>query len=93
MRYLHIRKRTNGAIKAKGGVTVAYEVNGNIVMYATAKCSKKDSYCKRTGRDIATGRFLRSFRGGTVDKHAKVVIVGASGKPIETIIHSLKGAA
>lgn len=86
MRYLHLRKRVNGTPKAKGGKTVAYEVTGNLLTLAYAKCSKKDSYCKKTGRDIATGRYLRAFRSGTGDVHTAVMVLQPDDKPIEAII-------
>jgi len=86
MRYLHLRKRSNGTIRAKGGKTVAYEVNGNLVTLAFAKCNKKDSYNKKLGRDIATGRYLRAFKAGTSEPHSRVLVLSPDEKPIEAIV-------
>lgn len=86
MRFLHLRKRSNGTIRAKGGKTVAYEVAGNLVTLAFAKCSKKDSYCKKVGRDIATGRYLRAFKNGTGEAHSAVLVLAEGEKPIEAIV-------
>lgn len=90
MRYLHLRKRVNGVPKTKGGKTVAYDVNGNIVTFTYSKCSKRDSYCKRVGRDIAAGRYIRAFKSGLSDKHAHVLVMQGSEKPIEAIIKALR---
>lgn len=89
MRYLHLRKRVNGTPKPKGGKTVAYDVNGNVVTLAWAKCSKRDSYCKRIGRDIATGRYIRAFGSGSPDPHSRVLVLNGSEKPIDAIIGAL----
>jgi hypothetical protein len=93
MKYIHLRKRANGIIKAKGGTTVAYEVNGSLVTFATAKCSKRDSYCKRTGRDIATGRWLRAFKAGLDERHSRVIVLGAGESPISAIVSVVRRVA
>lgn len=92
MKFLHLRKRVNGNIKPNGGKTVAYEVTGNIVTYATAKCSKRDHYCKRTGRDIATGRWARAFRAALPESHASVIVLAPGQKPIEAIVNRVRSA-
>lgn len=46
----------------KGGVTLAYEVaenhQGKTLLISFAQCSKKDYYCKRTGRDRALNKYI-----------------------------------
>lgn len=48
----------------KGGVTIAYELHttkqGHYIQMAVAQCSKKDVYCKQTGRDVAIDRFVNN---------------------------------
>lgn len=69
LRYLHIRPRTQprvgetwpfpeeGEVSPKGGMTVAYIIDGRIAHVSTAITSKKDVYCKDTGRRLARARF------------------------------------
>ena len=92
MRFLHLRKRKNGTVHAKGGVTVAYEVVGNLVTFATAKCSKRDSYCRKTGRSIAQGRWVAQFVNGNNERHSGVIVLTAGKKPIEGIVEIVRAA-
>lgn len=40
-----------------GGATVAYqEVKPGLIEYSVARCSTRDNFNKKLGRDIATGR-------------------------------------
>ena len=58
-KFIHIRaRRANGSVLEKGGTTVAYDFNPEtrIAHFAVAYCSKRDNYCKRIGRDVASGR-------------------------------------
>jgi hypothetical protein len=65
MRWLHIRRRDKqGNLTPKGGMTVAYDLEEGIVFFAVAKCSKKDHYCRKTGRSISQGRFDKGLREG-----------------------------
>ncbi len=59
--FIHLRRLSADErgvdVAAKGGVTIAYELNDRkVVKYATARCSDKDHYCKATGRAKAGGR-------------------------------------
>lgn len=68
MKWLHIRNRDKtGKLMPKGGKTVAYDVDQDIVFFAVAKCSRKDHYCRRTGRSISQGRFDKALREGKCD--------------------------
>lgn len=51
--YGHRRTPSNN-----GGMTVAWraDVNSNVLVYSVARCSTKDNFCKKIGRDIASGR-------------------------------------
>lgn len=88
MRFLHIRNRhgddQNYEVTTKGGITVAYEVvnNGDEVHMATAKCSIRDNYCRKTGRTIAEGRF-------NAGKITVVALAQANTSPIEHILLAL----
>ena len=69
-KYLHLRRyapagfdmetgeRKEETILAKGGKTIAYNVdeNGNVTGCASANCHAKDVYSKKQGRVKATGR-------------------------------------
>jgi hypothetical protein len=65
--FLHIRVYDlNGGIAPTGGLTTAIQaVDGNLV-YAVARCSDADVFCKKTGRDIATGRLAAYLAGKQV---------------------------
>jgi len=55
--FAHIRRyNPDNTVAGNGGVTVAYQVNGDTVLYALAKCHEKDRYNKYTGRVKAAGR-------------------------------------
>lgn len=66
IKFAHIRHKytiDTGAvldevISPNGGVTVAYVVDEvfNVLGYSYAKCSKKDNYNKKVGRQIAQNR-------------------------------------
>lgn len=49
---------------AKGGFTICtVKYDGHPVYSAVARCSNKDNYCKKTGRDIAFGRAVAELTG------------------------------
>src|SRR3990167_3604624 len=62
VKYIHIREYSEeGDLLPKGGATIAYRMyKMDSVEFAIARCSKKDPYSKRKGRDIALGRLLKS---------------------------------
>lgn len=43
----------------KGGRTVAYTEENGVVTFAVAKCGPRDNFCRKTGRVIAEGRYLK----------------------------------
>lgn len=60
-RFLHMRiwqDNFNVPLSTKGGKTLCYREDdqGNII-YAIAKCSMKDNFCRRIGREVSLGRF------------------------------------
>lgn len=59
-KFIHIRRGIGAGLQEKGGATIAYEFNPDTrqAQYAVAKCSTRDNYCKKIGRDIAQGRLL-----------------------------------
>jgi len=62
--YQHNRIIKDGKVQAKGGTTVAYiydKTTGNIIHLAKANVSNKDTYRKKLGRIIATGRLLKGL--------------------------------
>lgn len=64
VKFIHIRPVKFGKVTEaaeKGGTTIAYDFDPvtRIALYSVAHCSKKDNYCKRIGRDVATGRLIQ----------------------------------
>jgi hypothetical protein len=55
MRYWEDAEQTSA--RNRGGVTIAYHLldNGHAFV-AFSRCSDKDNFCKKTGRNIAIGR-------------------------------------
>ena len=56
-------------VSVKGGNTVAYVFDdaGKRLLFSTARCSKKDNYCKRTGRELTASRLVDQSTGPAVD--------------------------
>lgn len=46
--------------------TVAYRVEGSNVIYTKAVCGPKDQFCRKIGRDIATGRLNKGHEVDSV---------------------------
>lgn len=67
--YRHIRFMDDfGNISNMGGVTVAYvQTDENTITFATAVCSIKDNFCKRTGRKIARQRLTAPKYAGVMN--------------------------
>jgi len=59
IRFAHIRIiAPDGHIDSKGGLTIAYEQQGNTINYAIARCHERDNFVKSQGRVKAAGRLL-----------------------------------
>jgi hypothetical protein len=57
--YIHRRKSSPllAGPATHGGMTVAYqEVKPGLIEYSLARCSTRDNFNKKLGREIATGR-------------------------------------
>ena len=81
LHFVHVRKRitkfipifgtttyrAESSVTVKGGNTVAYVFNDSSkrLIYSTARCSKKDNYCKSLGRSLAAARLTGSNATGT----------------------------
>lgn len=80
VKYHHVRYFTEEAqqapdksllthvIACKGGMTIAYVIDGTDIFYATATCHENDNFNKRIGRAKAAGRLQSAnwrmhFRG------------------------------
>lgn len=65
IRVFHSRVRDeNGVPSARGGSTTVVlqsHKHGPEVAAATAYCSEKDNFCRRTGRNVAIGRALKKL--------------------------------
>jgi hypothetical protein len=70
VKFIHLRRYTNwfddgldrnrSIYHAKGGATIAYDYDiiENLWLAGIAKCSKKDHYNKKIGRNVALGRMI-----------------------------------
>ena len=61
IRFLHHRPLSeDGKPKARGGYTIAYDVDekDQVARWASARCSTKDNFCKATGRTVSSGRLV-----------------------------------
>jgi len=59
--YRHVRRYTESSrLVATGGTTYAIEQDGENFKVGIAECSKRDSYCKKTGRELAASRLAQT---------------------------------
>lgn len=63
---------------SRGGLTLAYqEVKPGLIEYSLARCSSRDNFSKKMGRDIATGRLARgkteTVTGVSVDEFREMM--------------------
>jgi hypothetical protein len=65
-------------------VTIVGQLKNNILKLASARCSIKDNFCKKTGRSIAEGRLAK----GKVYKE-----IPMESCNIETFVNEAKEAA
>jgi hypothetical protein len=84
IRFLHLREtaaivtkqgKHKDAPVTKGGTTVAYKLDGDVVFYAFASCHPTDNYNFTSGRNKAAGRihsarFVKQFPAGGVTDNA-----------------------
>ena len=67
-KYIHVRihkvemaaEGLRRTVHPKGGITYAYDLDGNTCRYAYAQCSARDSYNRAIGRRVAGGRLATS---------------------------------
>jgi len=58
------RGQTEWEPAPRGGITECgiYDRDGICITYGKARCSLKDAFCYRVGREISRGRALKSLR-------------------------------
>lgn len=64
VKYIHHRQLIDGKIQAKGGITEAFitdKKTKEVIANGQAFVSYKDTYQKKLGRIIATGRLMKSL--------------------------------
>lgn len=68
--YIHLRAFLNGAVQAKGGITIAWRMTEDESLeYGVAFCCLNDHYNKVTGRDLSTQRLVsKSVNFDTITK-------------------------
>ena len=63
VKYRHIRLEEDGKILPNGGKTIAFiELKDGSTIESQADCSLRDTYCKKLGRIISTGRLLKKLK-------------------------------
>ena len=50
-------KNLDGSTSPRGGITIAYTVKDEFLLFAEAHCHPKDNFNKHTGRAKSAGRF------------------------------------
>lgn len=74
IKFIHLREYTDSwaheqEVSIKGGTTVAFKENEDgSVSFAIAKCSPKDNFCRRFGREASMGRLLKNKHVVTLTK-------------------------
>ena len=66
MRFIHLRKYSDtqdrwGDVLPKGGLTIGYTIDDEVVKYSVARCNDKDHFNKRVGRMICEGRMEKNI--------------------------------
>lgn len=63
VKYIHLRvyDEAHGGPLSKGGITFAYDIQGDQIRYTMSKCNDKDHYNKKIGRAIASGRLAKGI--------------------------------
>lgn len=55
--FRHVRYLKGNGVDNMGGATIAYqEVSPGKIVVAMSLCSRKDNFCRKTGRTISNGR-------------------------------------
>jgi hypothetical protein len=62
VKYRHLRPTNEkGEYLPRGGTTVAYILKDEVEIKGVSECSMRDTYRKKLGRIIATGRLLKTL--------------------------------
>jgi hypothetical protein len=98
-KFLHLRFKRKSLISpmnphgidSLGGVTIAYQVWDAVGQIAVgfAACSKKDTFCRKTGRLIAKGRLELQSQPDNRRRKVTRFLVEIDGRPIKDVIHDL----
>ena len=57
LKFVHFNDEVTELFPKGKKFTIGYTINGNFVEFAVAACSKKDQYCRKTGRELVTKRY------------------------------------
>ena len=77
---------------AKGGLTVVADFHSGLI--GVSRCSDRDNYCKRTGRELALARLDRGTRGegsakDRVEQIGELTYVLPSGRSCEGLFEAV----
>ena len=82
--FMHYRKfDRKGQIMARGGMTLAIQVDGSQVTVALAECGRKDNFNRKLGRQIASGR----LSAGKESSHVHVITLPEMTK-VKSFVHA-----
>ena len=89
--FFHIRKYNAwGEPKNNAGTTIAAKIDAGLngILYTKARCSKRDNFCKKIGREIAAGRLNcnkgLNFYQGTDFRAFKTFLFGEKHESVES---------
>ena len=88
VKFLHLRvveDSDTATLSLKGGKTIAYKVEGNLMKYVVALCGKKEHFNRKLGNKIAGGR-LMCDREACQKKHVHTIELTEESRVIETLL-------
>lgn len=92
---MHYRNVKGATVEPRGGVTFAIrEAGDNILHVGVSRCSKRDVFDRKLGRQIAEGRLKAYTDGRDSDAQGKfytVLIDGIDDKNVKEVIHTAFG--
>lgn len=80
MRIVHLRTMKDGEIQPKGGVTVAYEQLGEVLLYAESRCNPQETFNRKIGRTAATGKLKKYIENPKQKYKAKLKSIPLNGR-------------
>ena len=95
--FMHYRNINGATVEPRGGVTFAIRpTGGNVLEVGVARCSRRDVFDRKLGRNIAEGRLNAYTEGrhGSDESQGKfytIVVEGGLDKTVKEVIHTAFG--